>query len=218
MENSCEISEPIFTDTPIVNRPLNFHYIVTNVSEGHNLPTGSLGAQPQVWLNVALTDPSGRSVWESGYLDTLGDLADMHSIDVAKGLVPRDANLFNLQTKFLITNLKGTDREVALPVNVDIDQIPFLRPGAVPISVLNHPPFIRMEAHSIPPLDSRKAKYKVPAERLTMPGLYRLDVRLRSRVEPSYFMRFVGSTPEMINRMNHQILDIHTKSYPFYVQ
>lgn len=218
MEAGASVTGPFMGEDPTANKPLRFHYVVANVSEGHNLPTGSLGAQPQVWLNVALVAPNGQTVWESGYLDTLGDLADMHSIDVAKGLVPRDAQLFNLQTKFLITNVKGTDREVALPVNMDIDQIPFLRPGAVPVSVLNHPPFIRMEAHSIPPLDSRKARYKIPANRICSPGVYRLDVRLRSRVEPSYFMRLVGSTPEMINRMNHQILDIHTQSFQFLIR
>jgi hypothetical protein len=218
LEAGSKVSGPFISEDPEIRKPLKFHYVVANVSEGHNMPTGSLGAQPQMWLNVALVAPTGQTVWESGYLDTLGDLADMHSIDVAKGRVPRDAQLFNLQTKFLITNVKGTDREVALPVNLDIDQIPFLRPGAVPVTVLNHPPFIRMEAHSIPPLDSKKAKYSIPADRICIPGVYRLDVRLRSRVEPSYFMRLVGSTPEMINRMNHQILDVHTQSYHFTVR
>lgn len=217
MEAGSAIEGPRIARRPLLGEPLQFSYIVRNVSEGHNLPTGSLGAQPQVWLNVALVAPDGHTVWESGYLDSLGDLADNNSLDVAHGRVPRDSQLFNLQTRFLISNLKGTDREVPLPVDVDIDQLPFLRPGAVPVSVLNHPPRIRMEAHSIPPLGARTAHYRVPGDRIDQSGLYRLDVRLRSRVEPSYFMRFVGSTPEMINRMNHQILDIHTQSHTFYV-
>lgn len=218
MEAGSEIRGPLMDAAPRAGEPLRFKYIVRNASEGHNLPTGSLGAQPQVWLNVALVAPDGRTVWESGYLDNQGDLADMNSEDVARGRLPRDAQLFNLQTKFLITSLKGTEREAPLPVNVDLDPLPFLRPGAVPVSVLNHPPLIRMEAHSIPPLDSRTAHYRVPADRLRGRGWYRLDVRLRSRVEPAYFMRFVGMSPEEINRMNHQILDIHTKSYSFYVE
>lgn len=218
MEAGSEIAGPLMDSQPRAGEPLRFKYIVRNASEGHNLPSGSLGAQPQVWLNVALVAPDGRTVWESGYLDSQGDLADMHSEDVAHGRLPRDAQLFNLQTKFLITNLKGTEREVPLPVNFDLDPLPFLRPGAVPVSVLNHPPLIRMEAHSIPPLDSRAAHYRVPADRMRGRGLYRLDVRLRSRVEPAYFMRFVGMSPEEINRMNLQILDIHTRSYPFYVE
>ncbi|XZE56254.1 multiheme c-type cytochrome [Planctomycetaceae bacterium SH139] len=217
MEAGADITGPFITQAS-VGKPLAFHYVVHNRSDGHNLPTGSLGAQPQVWLNVALVNPLGQTVWETGYLDTQGDLADMNSEDVANGIVPRDSQLFNLQTKFLITNVKGTDRELPLPVNVDVDQIPFFRPANVPVSVLNHPQLIRMEAHSIPALDHRQAKYRVPAGLITMRGQYRLDVRLRSRVEPSYFMRFVGSTAEMINRMNHQILDIHPKSYHFIVQ
>ncbi len=217
MENGSALQGPFMDNFGGVGQAVSFHYILHNASEGHNFPTGSLGAQPQVWLNVALVNPAGQTVWESGYLDTQGDLADLQSVDVAKGIVPRDAQLFNLQTKFLINNIKGTDRELPLPVNIDIDQIPFLRPGAVPVSVLNHPPFIRMEAHSIPPLDHRKAKYRVPGDRISIPGTYRLDVRLRSRVEPTYFMRFVGCTPDLINRMNHQILDIHPQSFYFNV-
>jgi hypothetical protein len=217
MEAGAEIEGPFLPEHPRAGQPLRFHYVIHNRSEGHNMPTGSLGAQPQMWLNVALVNPHGQTVWESGYLDTQGDLADMNSPDVARGIVPADHQLFNLQTKFLITNIKGTDREVSLPVNTDLDQIPFLRPAPQPVSVINHPPLIRMEAHSIPPLDHRRARYRVPADRLTMPGVYRLDVRLRSRVEPSYFMRFVGATPEMINRMNHQILSIHPQSHTFVV-
>ena len=32
----------------------------------------------------------------------------------------------HLQTMFLTTNVKGTDREMYLPVNVDIDPLPHL--------------------------------------------------------------------------------------------
>ena len=63
---------------------------------------------------------------------------------------------------FLITGAKGTDREFFLPVNIDIDPLPFIRPAAQPVSVINHPPFIRMEARSLAPLGSRRVPYKVP--------------------------------------------------------
>jgi hypothetical protein len=191
---------------------------VTNVSEGHNVPTGSLGAQPQMWLNVALINPAGVRIWESGYLDRNGDLADLQSEDVNNHRMRRDAHLFNLQTKFLINNIRGTDREAPAPLNYSLDQLIFLRPGAVPVSVLNHPPLIRMEAHSIPPLDHRKAKYVVPAELMQMPGLYRLSVRMRSRPEPPYFMRLVGASPEMIRRLNENIIDFEHDSYTFEVE
>jgi hypothetical protein len=217
MEAGSAIEGPFFDAPPKRGEPLRFHYRVRNLSEGHNFPTGSLGAQPQVWLNAVLIGPDGTRLWESGYLDTQGDLADLQSEDVATGKVPRDAQLFNLQTKFLINSFKGTDREVAVPLNFNLDQLVFFRPGGVPIRVLNHPPLIRMEAHSIPPLGSRLARYRVPAGLMQQPGSYRLSVRLRSRVEPTYFMKLVECTPDMIRRMNEGILDIHPASQSFWV-
>ena len=209
MNNGSKIEGPFFDDRPRLGESFSFHYVVTNTNSGHNLPSGSLGAQPEIWLNVAITDPDGNNVWESGYVDSAGDMADLHSQDVAAGLIEHDDQLFNLQTKFLTTNVKGTDREMPLPVNLDIDQIPFIRPSAVPTTVLNHPPFIRMEGRSLPPLGSRKAKYRVPADLFKQPGAYRFSVRLRSRAEPIYFMRFVNATREMERAMNEWMIDIH---------
>ncbi|WP_404310059.1 multiheme c-type cytochrome [Neorhodopirellula lusitana] len=218
LESAAKVSAPVFYTTPRIGVPLRVGYRVDNASDGHNLPTGSLGAQPQLWLNAVLIDPTGRRVWETGYLDSNADLADMHSVDVAQGRVPRDKGLFNLQTKFLINNVRGTDREAALPLNYSLDQLVFLRPGAVPVSVLNHPPLIRMEAHSIAPLDHRMAKYTIPASAFRVPGSYRLSVRMRSRTEPMYFMRLVGSTPEMMRRMNENMIDICHSSHTFEVR
>ncbi|HMO85698.1 MAG TPA: cytochrome C, partial [Lacipirellulaceae bacterium] len=122
------------------------------------------------------------------------------------------------QTMFLITGAKGTDREFFLPVNVDIDPLPFIRPAPQPISVLNHPPFIRMEARSLPPLGSRRVPYKVPGHLLCEPGRYRLSFRMRSRIEPPYFMRFCGSTVEMQRAMIEGTLDFHESSVQFDVR
>ncbi|MEZ6089896.1 MAG: multiheme c-type cytochrome [Pirellulaceae bacterium] len=215
---AVELDGPHVICQPQVNMPLEFKIHVRNESDGHNLPTASLGAQPQQWLNVAVIDPNGNRIFESGYLDSNGDLAEMMSEDVVKHRIAPDYQLFNLQTKFLITNVKGPDREFPLPVNYDIDQIPFLRPGAVPISVLNHPPFIRMEAHSVPPLGLRTASYKVPADRIKIPGVYRISARFRCRLEPPYFMRLCKATPEMIRRMNEQILDVEPQTTEVFVR
>lgn len=218
LEASVDIKGPIFYRAPKAGQPLKIGYRVTNTSEGHNLPSGSLGAQPQLWLNVALIDPDGCRVWESGYLDSQGDLADMHSVDVAEGRIPRDKDLFNLQTKFLINNVRGTDREAALPLNFSLDQLVLLRPANIPVSVLNHPQLIRMEAHSIPALDHRTPKYHIPASALSKRGTYRLSVRMRSRPEPIYFMRQIHSTPDMIRRMNENMLDLRISSHTFLVK
>lgn len=218
LENGSRIDGPFFDNSPSVGQDLKLHYVVSNTSEGHNMPSGSLGAQPQLWLNAALVGPDGQRLWESGHLDSNGDLRDWHSLDVRAGKIPRDTQLVNFQTKFLITNVKGTEREMYLPVNVDIDPLPFFRPGTVPYTVLNHPPFVRMEAHSIPPLDSRTAHYKIPGELLCKPGTYRLSVRMRSRVEPPYFMIFCQGTPEMLQNLNESILDVHPYSVEFVVK
>jgi hypothetical protein len=209
MEASSRLDGPFFSGHKKVGSPLRFSYRITNLNRGHNLPSGSLGAQPELWLSVALIDPEGRSVWESGYLDSNGDMADLHSLDVRAGKLEHDDQLFNLQSKFLTTNLKGTDREMYLPVPFDADQIPFIRPANVPTTLLNHPPFIRMEKRSLPPLASRVAAYKVPGKLVDRPGKWRLAVRLRSRAEPIYFMRFVGATADMERAMNEWMLDIH---------
>ena len=201
-----------------IGQSLAFSYKVSNINPGHNLPSGSLGAQPELWLNVALIDPDGKNVWESGYVDSAGDMADLHSQDVLDGKLAHDDQLFNLQTKFLTTNVKGTDREMYLPVNFDVDQLPFLRPAAQPTTVINHPPFVRMEGRSIPPLGSRMAEYKVPGNLISKPGKYRLAVRMRSRAEPIYFMKFIGATQDMIRSMNEWMLDIHPYTVEFEVK
>ena len=218
MENGSRIDGPFFDRTPKSGKDLKFSYRVTNTDIGHNLPSGSLGAQPEIWLNVMLLDPDGNNIWESGYVDSHGDMADLHSLDVAKGTIEHDDQLFNLQTKFLTTNVKGTDREMYLPVNFDVDQRPFLRPANVPASVQNHPPFVRMEGRSLPPLGHRDAKYKVPGKLLKKKGTYRLQARMRSRAEPIYFMKFVGSTRSMEKRINDWMIDIHPYAVEFEVK
>ncbi len=218
MDGNSKVQGPIFKRQPKVGKKLNFKYVIKNLSSGHNMPSGSLGAQPQLWVNVALTGPDGRHLWESGYVDCNGDIADLHSMEVAKRRIKPDLQLVNLQTKFLIQHVKGPDREMYLPIPVDQDQLPFIRPAGLPITVLNHPPTIRMEAHSVPPLGSKEAKYHVPARLIQQPGVYQLHVRLRSRAEPIYFMRFCRATPEMERRMNERMLNYHEQTTSFIVR
>ena len=169
-------------------------------------------------MNVVLIGPAGNRLWETGYVDSNGDLADNHSLDVLSRAVPFDDQLFNLQTKFLTQNVKGTDREMYLPINFDVDQLPFIRPAQQPVTVLNHPPGIRLEGHSLPALASRNAEFSVPARLVTQPGTYRLSVRMRSRAEPIYFMRFCDATPEMERMMNEWIADFHVNTVTFQVR
>ncbi|MGD9805686.1 MAG: multiheme c-type cytochrome [Hyphomicrobiaceae bacterium] len=212
MENGAKVDGPFLEGAPQVGKTLAFSYKIKNLNTGHNLPSGSLGAQPQLWVNVALVDPDGKNIWESGYVDRNGDLADLHSLEVAAGRIKTDQQLVNFQTKFLTTNVKGTDREMYLPVNFDIDPLPHLRPPQIPTTVLNHPPLVRMENHSLPPLGEKQARYQVPGNLIRKPGKYRLAFRLRSRAEPIYFMRFVRAAREMERRMNERMLSFNVYS------
>lgn len=217
MENSSHVDGPHIEGSPRVGQDLAFSYKIKNTNSGHNLPSGSLGAQPQLWVNVALIDPDGKNIWESGYVDSNGDIADLHSLDVAAGRIKTDQQLVHFQTKFLTTNIKGTEREMYLPVNFDIDPLPHLRPPGVPTTVLNHPPLVRMENRSLPPLGSHTAKYRVPGLLIQKPGKYKLAFRMRSRAEPIYFMRFVGSNKEMEQTMNERIMNFHVHAVEFEV-
>jgi hypothetical protein len=118
---------------------------------------------------------------------------------------------------FLIQGATGTDREFYVPVNIDTDQLPFIRPGVQPIPNINHPPGIRMESHSLPPLGSREARYHVPGKLIQQPGTYRISFRLRSRSEPMYFMRFCGATEEMMRAENEWMIDVHPMTVEFVV-
>ena len=218
MENSSKVDGPYIKGDKKVGKDLAFSYKIKNTNTGHNLPSGSLGAQPQLWVNVALLDPEGRNIWESGYVDSNGDMANLHSLDVGAGRIKTDQQLVHFQTMFLTTNVKGTDREMYLPVNFDIDPLPHLRPPGVPTSVLNHPPLVRMENRSLAPLGEKVVNYRVPASLINRPGTYRLAFRMRSRAEPIYFMRFVGSTKEMEQSMNERIMNFHDFTVQFDVK
>ena len=218
MENSSKVDGPYIKGDKKVGKTLAFSYKIKNTNTGHNLPSGSLGAQPQLWVNVALLDPDGKNIWESGYVDSNGDMANLHSLDVGAGRIKADQQLVHFQTMFLTTNVKGTDREMYLPVNFDIDPLPHLRPPGVPTTVLNHPPFVRMENRSLAPLGEKVVTYQVPGNLINKPGKYRLAFRMRSRAEPIYFMRFVESTKEMEQSMNERIMNFHDFTVQFEVK
>ncbi|MEK6373859.1 MAG: multiheme c-type cytochrome [Acidobacteriota bacterium] len=217
LENGSRLNGPFFDGPLKVGQDLSFKYTLKNLNKGHNLPSGSLGAQPELWLNVALIDPDGNRIWESGYVDKYGDFADLQSRGVRNREIAFDDQLFSMGAKFITTNVKGTDREMYLPINLDFDQLPFIRPGGTPSSVNNHPPNVRMEKRSIPPLTTRAANYKVPASLMTKPGTYRLAVRIRGRTEPMYFMDFVFATTDMKRSENEWVTDTHQYAVAFEV-
>ena len=53
---------------------------------------------------------------------------------------------------------------------------------------------------------------------MSKPGTYQRAVRLRSRAEPIYFMRFVEATKEMEQAMNQWMLNAHAYAVSFEVR
>ena len=64
-------------------------------------------------------------------------------------------------------------------------------------------------------IGNQDANYTIPAEAFKKKGMYKLAVRMRSRAEPIYFMKFVGATEEMIQSMNQWMVDIHPYTVEF---
>ena len=123
-----DLDGPFFKGSPAVGKAFSFEYKISNRNKGHNLPSGSLGAQPELWLNVALIDPDGKRIWESGYVDSDGDVADLQSADVRERQDPprRPARQHAGQ-------VHHHEREGDRSGDVSADQ-PRLRPAAL------HPP------------------------------------------------------------------------------
>ena len=144
---------------------IRFRVEVKSGTDGHNVPTG-FDAERLVFLRVTVRDREGGIVFESGDLDPNGDLRDSHSIYVRNGALPRDEQLFNLQTKFLVRMAHGGEREQVLPINHSQDPLPFVRPPSYSTLLVGRPTGVRKHRSSIPPMGSRWARYELEPSQL----------------------------------------------------
>jgi hypothetical protein len=158
-------------------RGISFSVEVGNPAEGHNSPTG-LDEERPIFLQVTVTDGTGKIIYMSGDRDPNGDLRDISSLYVKAGTLPIDDDLFNLQSKFTGRALHGGDRVQVLGTNTSPSVTPFMRPEARPSVLYGAPASVRKMRHTIPALQSRTATYSVPADRLTGQGPYRVNVKL----------------------------------------
>jgi Cytochrome c554 and c-prime len=156
---------------------------VKNATDGHNVPTGFTGER-LVWLHAVVTDSDGKVVFESGDLDPNGDLRDAHSLYVHDGRLPRDKQLFSLQSKFVVANIRGGEREQVLAVNYSLDPLPFLRPDSLPTFLKGRITSARIHKETIPPLGHRDHRYEIPASKLTGRGPYHVKIELKAAMIP----------------------------------
>jgi nitrate/TMAO reductase-like tetraheme cytochrome c subunit len=136
---------------------------VFNKVSGHGFPAG-FSAERQAWLEVTVKNEAGEIIYQSGDLDSNGDLRDNKSMDVLTGKADYDHDLFNLQTKFKIKTIAGTERTDHFPIPRDIDNFAFIRPSAFLSQSYNNPSSSRQQKNNLLPLQSRTAKYKTEAQ------------------------------------------------------
>ena len=156
---------------------IRFKVQVRNNTTGHGVPTG-FDAERLVYLQVTVTDRDGKVTFKSGDLDPNGDLRDSHSLYVHNGELPLDPYLFNLQSKFITRNVRGSESERIIPVNPSFDPLPFLRPLTQSSILLGRPVNVRKHRKSIEPNGSRWALYEIPGAQLTGKGPYAANIKL----------------------------------------
>ena len=156
---------------------IKFKVQVKNGTAGHGVPTG-FDAERIVYLQVTVRDRDGTVVFQSGDLDPNGDLRDAHSLYVHNGELSSDPYLFNLQSKFVTRNVRGSESERVIPVNPSFDPLPFLRPLTQSSILLGRPVNVRKHRRNIEPNGSRWAVYEIPASALTGHGPYAANIKL----------------------------------------
>jgi hypothetical protein len=185
---------------------------ITNSGTGHNLPTG-LTAERQVWVELIVRDSRGRVLYTSGDLDGSGDLRDWMSAEVAKGAVPLDRDLLNLQSKFILHGFRGTDTEGVSATNRLLDPVPFQNPMSAPVGIIGFTPgYARIFKNGIPPGATRSAVYrlKLPTD---VAGPLGLSVRLRFRNFPPHLFQALG-IPQLREKLQIVDMQSYTREIP----
>ena len=156
---------------------LRFELEVSNLTEGHYVPT-SFDIKRTVFLEVTVTDASGKVVYRSGDRDPHGNLRDAESRYVAARLLPYDESLFNLQSKTYVAVIRGPRRAQNLPPPLSVTALPMVRPDPRPTMVYGRNRAGRKHRTGIPAGQARTAAYHVPADALTPGDGHRIEVRL----------------------------------------
>jgi nitrate/TMAO reductase-like tetraheme cytochrome c subunit len=163
---------------------IRFRVKVNNKTDGHNVPTGFTGER-LVWLHVVVTDRDGKIVLESGDLDPNGDVRDRESSFVHNGELPLDSQLFDIRSRFVVSNLRGGERETIIPVPYPVTTIPFVRPSTNSLVFSGEPGTERNHRRGIEPAGHRWAKYEVDEDNLTGKGPYKAKVELKAGMAPA---------------------------------
>lgn len=163
---------------------IKFKVEFKNGTEGHNVPTG-FDAERLVFLEVTVTDATGKVVFKSGDRDPNGDVRDLHSLYVHNGELPQDKYLFSLQSHFITRMVRGGEREQILAINYSPSAAPFIRPSTSSTVLLARPIAARKHRFTIIPLASEWAPYAVSEKELRgSRGPYKARIRMIAQMVP----------------------------------
>jgi len=162
---------------------LDFPICFYNGTTGHGVPTG-FDAERPVFLRATVWDRNRKVMFVSGDLDPNGDLRDVHSTYVHNGLLPLDRQLVSLQTKFIIRNVRGGEREQVLVFPFSADPLPYIRPETRPFTILGRPGGARKHKQNIQPGGQVWCDYHVDESKLTGCGPYHIQVQVVAGMVP----------------------------------
>ena len=162
---------------------IRFKVQVKNATDGHNVPTGFTGER-LVWLQVTVTDREGTVIFKSGDRDPNGDYRDGESSYVHAGELEKDDQLFTLQSRFLVQNVRGGERERIITIPYSTTALPFLRPSTRSLILTGESTVERNHRKGIEPLGHRWASYRIDGDALTGKGPYRATIRLIAQMIP----------------------------------
>ncbi len=171
---------------------LRFEIEVKNLTDGHSVPTGLI-AERNVFLQVTVTDKVGTIIFRSGDLDPNGDVRDAHSLYVRDKIIPRDKQLFNLRSPFLVRTIHGGEREQLLPANYSFDPLIFIRPSPTPSLLMGGIRDLRLQKTNIEALSHRRAKYHVKHEQLTGKTPYTVNIKLVAGQLPPHLINAISA-------------------------
>ncbi len=171
---------------------IEFTAQVENGTDGHNVPTGFTGER-LVFLQVNVTDSTGKVIFKSGDRDPNGDVRDHYSAFVRSGDLELDPYLFSLQSHFVVQSGRGAERERVIPIPYPTTSLPRVLPSPVSLVFTGEPPTERNHRKGIEPKGKRIAKYRIDGSALTGKGPYKANIKLISQMAPANLVGAVQS-------------------------
>ncbi|MZH42517.1 MAG: cytochrome C [Nitrospinae bacterium] len=204
LKNGYKLADAVITRND--KDGLAFKVKVENLTDGHNVPTG-FAAERLVFLQVTVTDKTGKEVFKSGDLDPNGDVRDHESSYVINGDLPLDDQLFDLRGRILVTSSRGGERERVLPVPYPVTTTPFIRPTTRSRVLTGETPATRINRRSLSPLDHKWAEYKVDGDLMTGEGPYKAKIDLIAGMAPANLIGAIKSRGFDYNMSAREVAD-----------